>query len=110
MVARSAYVQLRHSPSLLLATLLGLFIVFLVPPLAVALGHGAARGLGLAAWIVMAATLLPTLRRAALCPLRAALLPGIAAFYMAATVGSAVDFHRGRGVVWKRRAYTERQA
>jgi hypothetical protein len=26
---------------------------------------------------------------------------------MAATIGSAVDHHRGRGVVWKRRAYTE---
>ena len=32
-------------------------------------------------------------------------LPAIACFYMAATIGSAVDHHRGRGVVWKRRAY-----
>jgi hypothetical protein len=33
-------------------------------------------------------------------------LPAIALFYMAATLGSALDHHRGRGVVWKRRAYT----
>jgi hypothetical protein len=32
-------------------------------------------------------------------------LPAITTFYMAATIGSALDHHRGRGVVWKRRAY-----
>ena len=55
----------------------------------------------------MAATFVPTLRRFRLSPLRAALLPAMAAFYMAATLGSALDHHRGRGVVWKRRAYAE---
>jgi hopene-associated glycosyltransferase HpnB len=110
MVARSAYVQLRHSPLLLVVTLLALCVVFVVPPLAALLGHGTARWLGVGGWIAMAASFLPTLRRFSLCPLRAALLPLAAAFYMAATVGSAVDFHRGRGVVWKRRAYSERSA
>jgi hopene-associated glycosyltransferase HpnB len=107
MVARSAYVQLRTSPLLLAATVFALALVFLVPPLAVLLGHGAARWFGFAAWALMAATLLPTLRRFALSPLCAPLLPLAALFYMAATIGSAVDHHRGRGVVWKRRAYTE---
>jgi len=32
-------------------------------------------------------------------------LPAITCFYMAATLGSALDHHRGRGVVWKSRAY-----
>ena len=32
-------------------------------------------------------------------------LPAVAAFYMAATLGAALDHHRGRGVVWKSRAY-----
>ena len=50
------------------------------------------------------------LRRYARPPLWAAALPLIALFYMAATVGSAFDHHRGRGVVWKSRAYTERRA
>jgi hopene-associated glycosyltransferase HpnB len=107
MVARSAYVQLRHSPLLLAGTVLGLAVLFLVPPAATLAGHGAARWIGLLAWAVMAATFLPTLRRFRLAPLRALPLPAWATFYMAATIGSAVDHHRGRGVVWKRRAYTE---
>jgi hypothetical protein len=37
-------------------------------------------------------------------------LPVIAAFYMAATIGAAIDHHRGRGVIWKRRAYAQRVA
>jgi hypothetical protein len=32
-------------------------------------------------------------------------LPAIAGFYMAATIGSAVDHWRGRGARWKDRAY-----
>ncbi len=110
MVARSAYVQLRHSLLLLVATTLGLGLIYLVPPLAALAGQGAARLCGLLAWAVMAATLLPTLRRFCLSPLRAPLLPLVAVFYMAATIGAAIDHHRGRGVVWKRRAYTEFQA
>jgi hypothetical protein len=33
------------------------------------------------------------------------LLPLIALFYMAATVGSALDYWRGKGAKWKNRAY-----
>ncbi len=110
MVARSAYVQLRHSPFFLLLTTLGLGLVFLVPPVAAVFADGAARLCGLAAWIVMAGTFLPTLRRFGLSPLRAPALPAIVGFYGAATIGSAIDHHRGRGVVWKRRAYAGKQA
>lgn len=106
MVARSAYVQLHYSPLLLVLTTLGLALVFLVPPLAALIGQGAARLFGLAAWAVMAATFAPTLRRFGLSLLWAPALPAIACFYAAATMGSAIDHHRGRGVVWKRRAYT----
>jgi len=110
MVARSAYVQLKCSPLLLGATTLGLALAFLLPPAAALFGRGAALWSGLPAWGLMTATFLPTLRRFRLSPLWAAALPAIAAFYLAATLGSAIDHHRGRGVVWKRRAYTERQA
>ena len=106
MIARSAYVQLRYSPLLLAGTVLGLALLFVVPPVATFTGHW----LGLAAWVVMAATFVPTLRRFRLSPLRAPLLPLAGLFYAAATIGSALDHHRGRGVVWKNRAYTERQA
>jgi len=110
MIARSAYVQLRCSPLLLAGAILGLLLVFLVPPLAVVLGPLSARVLGLIAWTIMAATLLPTLHRCGASPLWALCLPAIAAFYRAATIGSAIDHYRGRGTVWKKRAYTERQA
>jgi hopene-associated glycosyltransferase HpnB len=110
MVARSAYVQLRHSPVLLVLTTLGLGLVFLAPPLAALVAPGAARACGLAAWAVMAATFVPTLHRYGLSLLWAPALPAIAGFYLAATIGSALDHHRGRGVVWKRRAYAGKQA
>jgi hopene-associated glycosyltransferase HpnB len=110
MIARSAYVQLRYSPALLVLAVLGLALVFLVPPVATLFAHHWARAAGLAAWLLMTASFLPTLYRFGAKPFWAPLLPTKALFYIAATIGSAIDHHRGRGVVWKRRAYTERQA
>ncbi|MBV9539473.1 MAG: glycosyltransferase [Acidisphaera sp.] len=110
MVARSAYVQLRCSPLLLAATIVGLSLLFLVPPLVAVGGDGVARWLGVGGWAVMAGSFLPMLRRYRLSPLWAPLLPAIALFYMAATIGSAIDHHRGRGVAWRGRAYAEHGA
>ncbi len=107
MVARTAYVQLRRSPVLLLATTLGMALVWLAPPGLALFGHGAARWIGAAAWLASTLSYLPTLRRFGRSPLWALALPAIAAFYMATTLASAADHHRGRGVVWKRRAYDE---
>ncbi|HEY0910677.1 MAG TPA: glycosyltransferase [Bradyrhizobium sp.] len=109
MVARSAYVQLRFSPLLLLGTVAGLSVLFVVPPLAVAFGRDSAPWLGIAAWLMMGASLVPTLRRFTMPLYWAMLLPAIAGFYVAATLGSALDHHRGRGVVWKQRSYMERR-
>ncbi len=105
MVTRTAYVQLRRSPLLLALCLAGMVLTWLVPPLAALFGHQAARWMGLAAWVGAASAYLPTLRRFGRSPLWAPFLPLVALFYMAATVGSALDHARGRGVVWKRRAY-----
>jgi hopene-associated glycosyltransferase HpnB len=105
MIARTAYVQLRYSPVLLVLTLIGLALVWLVPPLATLAGHGWARRVALLVWLAASASYLPTLRRFRLSPLWAPFLPAIAAFYMAATLGSAADHYRGRGVAWKGRAY-----
>ncbi len=105
MVARTAYVQLRLSPVMLAATLGGLALVWLVPPAAAIFGHGLARWIGVLAWVAASASYVPTLRRFGQSPAWAVLLPAVAVFYMAATLSSAVDHHRGRGVVWKRRAY-----
>jgi hopene-associated glycosyltransferase HpnB len=106
MVARSAYVQLRRSPLLLVLTTIGLGWLFLLPPSAAILWQSR---IALASWVLMAVSFVPSLRRFGLTPLWAPLLPPIAAFYMAATMGAALAHHRGRGVVWKNRAYTENQ-
>ncbi len=105
MVARTAYVQLRHSPVVLAGTVAGLALVWLAPPALALFGHGPARGMAALAWAGSAASYLPTLRRFRQSPAWALALPGIACFYMAATLGSAWDYHRGRGAVWKQRAY-----
>ena len=105
MVARSAYVQLRRSPLLLAGSTLGLGLVFLAPPGLALFGHGWGQAAGGLAWAGMAASFLPTLTRYGRAWLWAPLLPAITCFYMAATLGSALDHHRGRGVVWKSRAY-----
>lgn len=106
MVARTAYVQLRRSPLLLAGTVLGLAVVWLAGPAALLAGHGAARWLGLAAYLLSAASVLPTLRRFRVSPAWALAMPAIACFYLAATLGSALDHHTGRGARWKDRAYT----
>jgi hypothetical protein len=59
--------------------------------------------LGGAAWLGMTLAFLPTLRLYRCPAWQAPLLPAIAAFYTAATVGSAIQFWRGRGGGWKGR-------
>ena len=105
MIARSAYAQLRFSPILLAGTTLAMALVWLLPPVAAIFGHGLPRILGLLTWAMFAAAYLPTLARFRRSLLWAPLLPLIALFYMAATIGSAVNYHYGNGVVWKGRAY-----
>ncbi|MBK3647867.1 glycosyltransferase, partial [Streptomyces sp. MBT33] len=63
MVSRSAYAQLRHNPLLLLGTVAGLLLVYVVPPVALiagsVAGEPAAAVLGGLAWLVMAGTYVP---------------------------------------------------
>ena len=107
MVARSAYTQLRHSPLLLLGTLLGMALIYLLgPAVAVAFPwHGAAlpAALGLLAWAMMAGAFLPTLRLYRQPPALALLLPLAGALYAAMTLDSALAHWRGRGGTWKGR-------
>jgi hopene-associated glycosyltransferase HpnB len=105
MVSRTAYVQLHFSRWLLAATVLAMGLTFLVPPIAALFGHGLARWLGWIAWGAMAASYQPTLHRYRRSVLWAPCLPAVAAFYLAATIGSALNHHLGRGVAWKGRAY-----
>ncbi|MFF3896129.1 glycosyltransferase [Streptomyces sp. NPDC001812] len=109
MVSRSAYAQLRHSPVLLAGTVVGLALVYLVPPVAVVAGLAAgdrgAVAVGAAAWLVMAGTYLPMLRYYRQPLWLAPLLPFTAFLYLLMTVDSAVRHHRGRGAAWKGRTY-----
>lgn len=105
MVARTAFTQLRYSPLLLLLTVLGLTLVWLVPVWATLLGTGWVRACGAATCTLAAASYVPTLLRYNRSPLWAFTLPLIALFYMAATVGSAVTHWFGSGSQWKNRAY-----
>ncbi|MFE7644777.1 glycosyltransferase [Streptomyces phaeoluteigriseus] len=114
MVSRSAYAQLRHSPPLLLGTVLGLALVYLVPPLALlgglALGSPAAALPGGLAWLVMTGTYVPMLRYYRQPPWLAPLLPFTAFLYLLMTVDSAVQHYRGRGAAWKGRTYARPDA
>lgn len=109
MVARSAYAQLRHNPLLLLGTVLGLALVYLVPPLALVaglvVGSTATAAAGGLAWLLMTATYLPMLRYYRQPRWLAPLLPVTAFLYLLMTVDSAVQHYRGRGAAWKGRTY-----
>ncbi|HTV95271.1 MAG TPA: glycosyltransferase [Steroidobacteraceae bacterium] len=107
MIARTAFTQLRYSAWLLLGTVLGLSLVWLVPPVAALTGSGAVRACGVAACVLAASSYLPTLARYRRSYLWSLALPLIALFYMAATVGSAADHWRGAGARWKSRSYRE---
>jgi len=105
MVSRTAFTQLRYSVALLALTLLALTVVWLAPPAAILFGQGWSRACGAAAFAIAAISYIPTLGRYGRSPLWALALPLIALFYMAATLGSAVDYWRGRGARWKSRDY-----
>ncbi|MDV9196457.1 glycosyltransferase [Streptomyces sp. Wh19] len=114
MVSRSAYAQLRHSPALLLGTVLGLALVYLVPPVALVTGLLAgdpvAAWAGGLAWAVMSGTYLPMLGHYRQSLWLAPLLPFTAALYLLMTVDSAVQHYRGRGAAWKGRTYARPEA
>ncbi len=108
MIARSAYAQLRHSWLLLAGTVLGLALVFLIPPLSTVVGIIVDPVLGLlgaAAWLVMAGTYAPMLRYYGQPAAAALLLPVTATLYLGMTIDSARRHHQGRGAAWKGRTY-----
>ena len=116
MVARSAYAQLGFSPVLLAGTAAGMLLLYLVPPLAaigglvaVATDADAAKGwlaaTGIAAWALMSAIYVPTLRWHATSGFFAPALPIAGALYTAMTVDSAYRWWKGRGGEWKGRTY-----
>ncbi|HYL64350.1 MAG TPA: glycosyltransferase [Candidatus Methylomirabilis sp.] len=110
LIARTAFTQLRYSAILLAGTLAGMLLTY-AAPIALLFTHDSiARVLGLAAWLLMSLSFLPTVGFYRLSPLWAPLLPLAALFYTYATWLSAVRYWLGRGGQWKGRAQAPKGA
>ena len=103
MIARTAFSQLRHSALLLGGCVIGMALVFLAPVALLALAHGIASALAIAACVLMFATYAPMQRFYSQNVLYALTLPLAAVFYCYATVLSAIRYWRGEGGTWKQR-------
>lgn len=110
MVARTAFTQLNYSIALLLGTLAGMTLVYLIAPIAVIVGVGMGNyglmGLGGITWLLMAVSYLPTLRLYDLSPWWGLSLPVIALLYTLMTLDSALRYWQGKGGGWKGRVYS----
>ena len=109
MVTRTAFMQLNQSLWLLAGTVVGMTIIYLVPPLALIYGIVADSPsiavLGLGVWLAMTASYMPTLRLYDRGMLWAPLLPISGLLYTCMTVASAWHTLLGAGPQWKNRHY-----
>ncbi len=109
MVARTAYTQIKYSPILLIGTLLGMTLVYLISPIALVFGlvtsNWLIAALGLLGWLLMALAYYPTIRFYHCSPIYAFCLPVIAFLYTLMTLDSALRHWQGRGGAWKGRVY-----
>lgn len=104
MISRTAFNQLHHSWLLLLGTLLGLIVSYLLPPLLLLSDSRVGLAGGLIAWALMSLCYAPMVRFYRLNVLWTLTLPAAAAFYAGATFYSAWQYQLGRGGQWKGRA------
>ncbi len=109
MVARTAFTQLHYSALLLLGTVLGMFLVYMVPSISVVLGlylgSISITLSGLVAWALMTLAYIPTIQLYQLSPIWAVSLPCIAVLYNLMTLDSARQHWQGKGSAWKGRVY-----
>jgi hypothetical protein len=103
MVSRTAFNQLRHSYLLLGATLAGLCLTYVVPPVLLLSGKPMPIALGAGGWLLMSIAYWPIVRFYRLPAPWALTLPAVAVFYAAATAHSAVQYALHRGGQWKGR-------
>lgn len=109
MVARTAFAQLQFSPMILIGSILGMGLLYLIPPFLV-LGFACHLDvkiafIAMAAWAILSWLYLPTLRLYEKPVYLAPLLPVAALFYMMMTIDSALRHWRGQGGAWKGRYY-----
>ena len=109
MIARSAFNQLQHSTVLLVLTLAGLFVTYLLPALLLFSRRKNRKVLGAIAWATMTITYRPMVSFYRQPRWTVLTLPVIAAFYAAATIHSALLYWTGRGGQWKGRVQDQKQ-
>jgi hopene-associated glycosyltransferase HpnB len=111
MVARSAYTQLNYSPLLLVGSLLGMILVYLLPPIGITLGAVLGNWMitlsSFIAYLCMTFAYFPMIRFYKCSPIFAFSLPIIAFLYTLMTVDSALQHLQGRGGAWKGRVYAK---
>jgi hopene-associated glycosyltransferase HpnB len=109
MVARTAFTQLNYSPLLLVGTVIGMILIYLIPPIALIsgllLGDNSIAITGILTWLLMAVAYFPTIKLYQLSPFWSLSLPGIAFLYTLMTVDSALRHWQGKGGAWKGRVY-----
>jgi len=110
MIARTAFTQLRYSASLLVGTLLGMFLTYVAPIAFLFVPNSTVRLLGLLTWLLMSFSFFPTVRFYRLSPFWAPLLPVAALFYSYATWLSAFRYWGGHGGQWKGRSQARKQS
>ncbi len=110
MVARTAFAQLGHSAWLLAGTVLGMGLVYLVPPVvSVTTPWHGQTGAGVVAaltWAAMVVAYAPMAWVYGQGAWRGLMLPVAAFLYMLMTLTSALKHWQGRGGQWKGRSYS----
>jgi hopene-associated glycosyltransferase HpnB len=104
LIARTAFTQLRYSFFLLIATLLALFVTYILPWISFCAGDDPAWFLAGTALCLMAVSFGVAVRFYNLSFFWALTLPVAAAFYAYATCVSALRYWLGRGAQWKGRS------
>lgn len=113
MVARSAFTQLNYSPLLLVGTLVGMTVIYLVPPIGMVLGlltgEWSIALVNFFTYLLMSLAYLPIIQFYR-CPVWFAFsLPAIGFLYTLMTIDSARRHWQGKGGEWKGRVYEEAQ-
>ncbi len=109
LVARTAFTQLNYSNLLLVGTVIGMFITYLVSPLGLIFGlvtgHYLIALLALITLALISLSYYPTVKFYQLPLWYSFLLPAIALMYSLMTIDSALRYWQGKGGQWKGRVY-----
>ena len=108
-IARTAFTQLNYSSLLLIGTIMGMGIVYLVSPICLIIGiltsNWPVVGVAFLTWFLMTWAYIPTIKLYNLSITWAFSLPAIAFLYTLMTIDSAIKYWQGKGGAWKGRTY-----